>query len=126
MKNSAIAVMALAFCNACFADIDCANASANNALIYCSKKGLQESESKFKSSLERLSASTWVPKKSGADLIILYKRSSSLSKTVCASIFPSGRLRKMYINDCVSMQLDKLVDSMNSYICTQQDADGCR
>jgi hypothetical protein len=32
----------------------------------------------------------------------------------------------MYINDCVSTQLDKMAESMKSYICTQQDADGCQ
>jgi len=126
MKHLFIATMVALFSNACFAGIDCTNAVESDALIYCSQKGLQDSESNFQTMLNRLSASTWIPKKSVVALVANYKRSSIISKTVCTSIFPNGRLRDMYINDCVSTQLDKLTDGIKSFLCTQQDADGCR
>lgn len=126
MKHIFVALAGFVISSACIAEIDCANATASDAMIYCSKKSLQDAETAFKTALDRLSSATWIPKKSTSELVALYKRSSSLSKTVCSSIFTSGRLRDLYINDCISMQLDKLTESMNYYVCTQQDADGCR
>jgi len=126
MKHIAIAIAVCIFSSSSFADTDCANASTNDALTVCSKQVLMDSESSYKSTLDRLSKSAWIPKKSVTSLLAHYERSSALSKTVCASIFRDGRLRDMYFNDCVSTQLDKLVDGMKSYICTQQDANGCQ
>ena len=126
MKRISIAIAVFIFSTASFADTDCANALTNDALVVCSKQVLLDSENNYKSSLNKLSKSPWIPKKSISSLLAYYERSSALSKTVCTSVFHNGRLRDMYINDCVSTQLDKLVDSMKSYICTQQDADGCQ
>lgn len=126
MKRISLAIAVCIFTTAGFANTDCSNASTNDAMRYCSKVALMVSEGNYKSTLARLANSPWIPKKSVANLLKYYERSTVLSKEVCTSIFLDGRLRDMYINDCVSAQLDKLVDSMESYICTQQDAEGCQ
>lgn len=111
--------------NLCYAYIDCENTTTNDDLIMCSKQNLEQSIVAFSRISKQLVSSEMINLKQKKKLKEHYAKSKDILSETCKSMFEGSRLRSMYVNDCISEQLDILSESQKRFICTQQDADAC-